>query len=141
MKIEVTKWKPGRSYLNKMKAEKTAEKQYSVYLQERKSPNLANSPAFFLDCSYFFFQDPQTRDLGVRILTSIADLKLEDHRLLRIIGNQLWHQNFLEQAEWLLRKVLQLRGEEPQSYRELGLLLADRGRLRGFCFLNAKRSP
>jgi len=78
-----------------------------------------------LDCCTYFFNNGQ-KDIGVRIVTTITELKLEDHRLLRIVANQLFQEGKLDQALWLFTTIVKLRAEEPQSHRELALVLAEK---------------
>eukprot|EP00463_Aulacantha_scolymantha_P000784 TRINITY_DN1514_c0_g1_i1.p1 TRINITY_DN1514_c0_g1~~TRINITY_DN1514_c0_g1_i1.p1 ORF type:complete len:355 (-),score=51.67 TRINITY_DN1514_c0_g1_i1:184-1248(-) len=136
-------------------------------------------PAFFLDVANFFLTQPGGSEVGVRVLSNIAELRLEDSRLFRIVGNKLWHEGEIEQklqklakrvtsilpfdicfiiaeyleggnrpggdapwkitqpmqvgnnkllqAKWLFERIIALKLEEPQSYRELGLVLAELG--------------
>lgn len=54
------------------------------------------------------------------MLTSIADLGLEDPGLLRIVGYKLSNEGLLRQAAAVFGRVLRLREKEPQSWRDLG---------------------
>jgi len=61
------------------------------------------------------------RTYGMRILTSLSELKLEDARLFRILANKLTQEGEFQKALFLLRRVSKLKSEEPQTWRELGL--------------------
>ena len=63
-----------------------ADQAYGVYLEQRKT--FGRSPAFYLDCADFLVEHGQ-RDLGVRVLTDIAELQLQDARLLRVAAHRL----------------------------------------------------
>jgi hypothetical protein len=123
--IAIKPWDPHTPYLVAMRAV-GPDKAYPVYLEMRK--DFAASPAFYLDCGDFLLQIGQ-RDLGVRVLTNIAALKLESAPLLRVAAHrfeQMGDPGDRELAIDLFERVLKMRPEEPQSYRDLALVLADR---------------
>jgi hypothetical protein len=95
---------------------------YDSYLLERRTHQ---SPAFFLDCAEFFLRGGE-RELGLRVLSNLAELRLDDPALLRVLAWRLSQAGELELSAGLLEKVLRLRPEEPQSRRDLALVLADR---------------
>jgi Ca-activated chloride channel family protein len=120
--IQIKEWDPNTPYLKAMK-EVPPGQAYDTYLAQRKT--FGSSPAFYLDCADYFLRLNQ-RDLGIRVLTDVAELQLEDARLLRIIAHRLNQLGEREAAIDLFQKILQMRPEEPQSHRDLGLALADR---------------
>jgi len=54
-------------------------------------------------------------------------LKLEDSRLVRLVAYKLFQEGFLDQAQYLFDSVVKMRGEEPQSHRDLALVLEEKG--------------
>ena len=124
--IAIKAWDPHTPYLAAMKAAAAADA-YAVYLRERRE--YGTSPAFYLDCADFFLTAGR-RDLGIRLLTDIVELKLEDARLLRVAAHRLEQIGEHDLAITLFEKVLRLRPEEPQSLRDLALCLAGRGDAR-----------
>ena len=64
-----------------MKAEEG--RAYDIYLEQRQT--YGQSPAFFLDCCEFFFQRAQ-RDEGLRVLTTLLELGIDDPQLYRVVG-------------------------------------------------------
>ena len=94
---------------------------YRVYLDE--APSYANSTAFYLDAADIFF-DKGMPDLGVRVLSNLAEMDLENRHILRILGYRLMQANRAALAIPVFKKVLALSPEEPQSYRDLGLAYA-----------------
>jgi Ca-activated chloride channel homolog len=84
----------------------------------------SDSPAFFLDCADFFFRNKQP-GLGMRILTNIAELRLENPAFLRILAHRLAELGQSDLSVQLFEAVLKMRPEEPQSYRDLALVLAE----------------
>ena len=122
--IEIKEWSPDVPYLKAIdKAD--ADRRYGAYLSERKE--WAQSPAFFLDCADDFLKRGD-RVLGQRILSNLAELKIEDSALLRVFAWRLQQAGELDRAIVLLRRVAKLRAEEPQSFRDLALALAERGK-------------
>jgi tetratricopeptide (TPR) repeat protein len=98
---------------------------YAVYLDERAAQ--ANSPAFFLDAADVFFERGQPA-LARRVLSNLAELALENRHVLRLLAYRLLQASEVDLALPLLRKVLALSPDEPQSFRDLGLALARQGR-------------
>jgi Ca-activated chloride channel homolog len=121
--IALKGWDPKTPYLKALKAA-PAEKRYATYLAEKKT--FGNSPAFYLDCADFFLRETEEQ-LGIRILSNIAEMELENASLLRILGHRLAQLGRLDLAVLVFEEALKLRPEEPQSHRDLGLVLAKRG--------------
>lgn len=122
--IEIKPWNPETPYLKAIRAAKDGLR-YTAYLGEREK--WAQSPAFFLDCAGVFFEDGD-KALARRILTNLAELRIEDPGLLRVLAWRLQQAGELDPATVILRRVAKLRPEEPQSFRDLALALAERGR-------------
>ncbi len=123
--IEIKEWSPDTPYLKAIRAAEAGER-YGAYLSERKE--WAQSPAFFLDCADDFLKRGD-KPLGLRILSNLAELKIEDSALLRVFAWRLQQAGELDRAIALLRRVAKLRAEEPQSFRDLALALAERGKV------------
>ena len=125
-KIAIQPWNPATPYLAALKAA-SKKTRYEVYLKER--PKYAASPAFFVDCGDWFLKEGET-EIGLRILTNLAEMKLEDAALLRVLAWRMEQAGELDRAIVLFRKAGKLRPEEPQSLRDLALALAERGKAR-----------
>ncbi|NLI76486.1 MAG: DUF2135 domain-containing protein [Candidatus Riflebacteria bacterium] len=123
--VAIKAWTPDTPYLKKIKAA-DASKAFDVYLAERKE--YGNSPAFFLDCSDFFKKEKQDA-LALQVLSNIAELEMENPALMRILAHRLAQIDELELSAMVFEEVLGLRKEEPQSYRDLALVL---GRLERY---------
>jgi len=121
--IHVKGWDPKSPYMNKVKAA-TKEKAYTVYLEEKTS--YGDQPSFYLDVADYFIENGQKK-IGLRILSNIAELELENHSLLRILAHRLLQLGEDEVAIQLFKELIELRPEEPQSYRDLGLAYAEIG--------------
>ena len=124
--IEIKPWSPDTPYLKAIRAAKDSIR-YAVYMNERAK--WAQSPAFFLDCAGLFYEFGN-KALARRILTNLAELRLEEAGLLRVLAWRLQQAADLDTATVILRRVAKLRPEEPQSFRDLALVLAERGRAK-----------
>ncbi len=122
--ILIKPWDPQTPYLKELRAAKGKDL-FVVYMANRAK--YGNSPAFFLDCADFFFEQKDDV-LGLQVLSNIAELQLEDAAVLRILGYRLRQAGFLDLAIQTFEQVLKIRPEEPQSYRDLALTLAERAR-------------
>jgi Ca-activated chloride channel homolog len=119
--IVLKEWNPDTPYLKAL--EKAGKREaLDVYMEQRKE--LGTSPAFFLDCADYFFRHDMAA-MGLQVLSNIAELELESHSLLRILGYRLAQKGYLDLARMVFEQVLKLRPEEPQSYRDLALVLGD----------------
>ncbi len=121
--ISVQAWDPDTPYLNTLKKAQKKEL-YRVYLGFKK--DYVESPAFYLDCGDYFYKQGLP-ELGLRIWSNIAELELENAALLRILAHRVAQEKELALAASLFETVLKLRPEEPQSYRDLALVLGDKG--------------
>lgn len=122
--IDLKPWSPDTPYLKALKAAPLAER-YALYLRQREAHG--KTPGFFLDVSDFF-RELGEKDLALRILSNLAELKLEDAPLLRVLGYRLRQLGLPEPAVWTFEEILRMREEEPQSLRDLALAQAEAGR-------------
>jgi tetratricopeptide (TPR) repeat protein len=122
--IQVTAWNPGTPYLKRLKAAGKGERE-KVYAEQRAT--FAASPAFYLDCAEFLLREGEAA-FGIRVLTNLAELRIEDAALLRVLAWRLQQAGDLDRAVVILRRVARLRSEDPQSWRDLALVLAERGK-------------
>ena len=120
--ITVQPWNPDTPYLKKLV---DAKDPYAKYLAQRKEHG--SSPAFFMDCASWFFKKGDAT-LGWRILSNMAEFKLEDATVWRSMGWRLREAGLYDEAVLCFRHALRLRGEEGQSRRDLALVLAERAK-------------
>lgn len=118
--ITLKKWSADAPYLSRL-SKATADKIYALYLDEK--PSWANSSAFYLDVADILFEKNQ-RKMGLRVLSNLAELELENRALLRILAYRLLQAEAPKLAIPVLEKVARLAPEEPQSWRDLGLAYA-----------------
>ena len=121
--IQLKKWEPDAAYYRRLQAAPVAD-MYRIYLDEK--PSYQNSSAFFLDAADLFLERGQT-DLGLRILSNLAEMQMENRQILRLLAYRLVQAKRPELAVPVLQTVLRLSPNEPQSYRDLGLALAAAG--------------
>lgn len=121
--IRLQPWAPDSEYARRLRAAKP-EDLYALYLDERDSH--AGSTAFYLDVADLLLQKGR-RGEALRVLSNLAELRLENRHVLRVLGYRLMQaQEYLRAVE-VFREVLRLADEEPQSHRDLGLALAAAG--------------
>ncbi|HSC64806.1 MAG TPA: VIT domain-containing protein [Caldimonas sp.] len=98
-----------------------------IYFDER-SANEA-SVGFFLDAAEFFLakNDRDHRAFGLRALSNLAELDLQNRQVLRLLAYRLQQAGEVEAALPVLERVVELAPNEPQSHRDFGLALAEAG--------------
>jgi len=69
-------------------------------------------------------RESKKSQLALTALSNLAEGHLGKVQLLRAIAYKLEEVGLLEEALHMYRRILDLRGEEPQSYRDLALVLA-----------------
>lgn len=119
--IILNAWDPNALYLSVLKQVDKTEI-YNTYLELKKE--YEKSPSFFLDVADLLYKNQQP-ELALRVLSNIAELQTENHQLLRVLAHRLQQLGQYNLAVKTFRDVLKIREEEPQSYRDLALALAD----------------
>lgn len=119
--IRLKKWEPDSPYAKRLR-QAALEQMYGIYLDER--PAYTSSTAFFLDAADIFIERGQL-ELGLRILSNLAEMNLENRHILRILAYRLLQTKQPKLALPILRRVLELSQNEPQSWRDLGLAYAE----------------
>lgn len=128
--VSLKAWDPKTPYLESLKAASDKDAAYKAYLKERET--YGQSPAFYLDCAGWFYK-AKDKMIADKIISNLAEFKLEDAALWRSMGWRAREARSYELSILAFRKVLKLRGEEAQSRRDLALVLAEYGKwLRNF---------
>ncbi len=120
--ISIKPWDPKTPYIKALRAAAPGDL-VDVYMKNRAE--FGNSPAFFLDCADFF-AGADDREMALRVLSNVAELELENPTLLRVLAHRLAQIGELGLAILTFEEVRRLRPEEPQSHRDLALVLARR---------------
>ena len=115
-KIKLAAWNPKTPYIDSLKSLKKGH--FALYLSMRK--DYETTPAYFLDVAEFFYARGE-KETALSILLNVAELDLENHRLLRILARKLLQWGYKVLAVQFFEEVLRMRPQEPQSYRDLGL--------------------
>lgn len=121
--ITLRPWVSDAPYIARMKAAKDDEL-YAVYLDER--PAYLNSSAFFIDVADRFFERDM-RELGLRVLSNLAEMQLENRQILRMLAYRLMQAGEMALALPVLEQVRELAPYEPQSLRDLAQAQASLG--------------
>jgi len=122
--ISVAGWNPKVPYLKNLRTVPLAQA-YARYLRLREK--YAEQPSFYIDVCDFFIQKKQPQ-LAIRILSNLAEMQLKDAALLRVFAQKLLQLKEEKLAIDVFKTVIDLRPEEPQSYRDYGLALAQMGK-------------
>lgn len=126
-KIELKSWNPDTPYIKILEKEPTIELAYKKYLEIRN--DFSNSPSFYLDVSDFFAQRSKP-NLAITILTNLMEIELNNHEIMKALAYKLEYFKQYELASIVYEKVLELRPEEPQSYRDLALAYEHTGKFQ-----------
>ncbi len=121
--VAIKAWSPDTPYAKKLKS-LSGEALFKAYIGEKVE--YGTSPAFYLDCADIFIAD-DNKKTAVRVLSNVAEMGIENAPLLRILAHRLAQIDELSAAKVLFERVLEFRTEEPQSYRDLALVLARLG--------------
>ena len=115
--------KNNAAWMKRLEAAEPATR-HAVYLDER-SANAMNV-GFFLDSAEFFLGKSE-RALGLRALSNLAEMDLQNRQVLRLLAYRLQQAGEVGLAVPIFERVLELAPNEPQSHRDLGLALAESG--------------
>lgn len=117
--IKTTSWNPDRLYLKAIKAA-VAEKKYAVYLELRETQ--INNPNFYYDVANYFYDNGE-KQKALLILSNIADLGLENNQLYKTLTYTLRQWKAYDDALFTAKQIVKWREHEPQSHRDLALIL------------------
>ena len=126
-KIALKSWDPDTPYIKQLEQEPTIGLAYKKYLALRN--DFSNSPSFYLDVSDFFSERGKP-DLAIQILTNLMEIELNNHEIMKALAYKLEFFEEFQLASIVYEKVLELRPEDPQSYRDLALVYEQIGKIR-----------
>ena len=91
---------------------------YDKYLELKK--DYSSSPSFYMEVSDYFSEEELYSE-SIRILSNLAELKLENTDILRALANKLMEHKHYALAVPVFEKLVELKPEIPQFYRDLGM--------------------
>lgn len=122
--LELKGWNPNSKYIRQLKRTGSAEEAYQLYLKLREEYN--NMPSFYMDVADYFLNQNEA-EKAFRIISNIAEIELDNYELSRALAYKLEAEGKTEMAEYIYAKVLELRPEDIQSYRDLALIKIENG--------------
>ena len=121
--VTVQQWDPDVPYLKILKASKDAEL-YADYLKLKIG--YRDQPSFYFDITDEFIRR-NMNEQALTVLSNITEMQLDNVELLRIAANKLLQMKDYTHAIELFEKITELRGEDPQSFRDLALAYQEAG--------------
>lgn len=103
---------------------KSAQEIYAEYLKLR--PEYSSTPSFYFDVAQLLFAK-NDRKTAIMVLSSVADLDLENEELYKLLAYKLKNENIFDKELYVTGKVLKWRPFDPQSYRDYALAAEDNG--------------
>ncbi|MFC3561378.1 VIT domain-containing protein [Pedobacter jamesrossensis] len=120
--IIIPEFKSDKDYMKNLSGK--PDSAYQAYLKMR--PNYISTPMFYFDVANWFYQQKDSVR-ALTILSSIADLDLENADLYKTLAYKLKQNGNYSEEIFITQKVLQWRPMDAQSYRDYALALADAG--------------
>lgn len=125
--LSIRPWMPDAKYLDTLNEAKGAGHDAVVAAYFSMRHENVSTPSFFLDCAGWLMANGE-EELGLRVLTNLAEIAVDDAPMLRVLAWRLREAGQLGTALVILKKVLALRGEDSQSHRDLALVLSELAR-------------
>ncbi|MDO1500853.1 carboxypeptidase-like regulatory domain-containing protein [Winogradskyella maritima] len=119
-------WEKNSSYIELLEEQDNIDIAYQLYLKLRLK--FSNTPSFFLDVADFF-ESRNAKDYALTIATNLIEIELDNHEMIRALGYKLTEFEETELSVHVFKEVLELRPEEPQSYRDLALAYKENGEI------------
>ncbi|EDP72058.1 hypothetical protein FBALC1_13192 [Flavobacteriales bacterium ALC-1] len=113
-------------YIKALQKAKNKNEAYTLYLTQRNK--YLKTPSYYVDVSNHFartFKDKIYADL---ILSNIAETDFDDYELLKVFAYQLQYDNQHDMAIFIFKRILELRPEDSQSYRDLAIAYQNVGK-------------
>ena len=117
VKIKLREWSPNTPYLKELRKVEDTDL-YQTYLELRKE--YQDMPAFFFDVADEFSKRKMS-DKAALVLSNLLEMETDNVELLRVAAHKLQLYKQYQMAEILFKKVIEMRPEEPQGYRDLAI--------------------
>jgi TonB-dependent SusC/RagA subfamily outer membrane receptor len=111
-------------YVIAIASQSSVDDMYKMYLQLRPE-NLGN-PTFFIEVFDVMYK--KNSKMATRILSNLGELDLDNYEMLKALGYKYEQIKNYKAASFVYKKVLELRPEDSQSYRDLALVYAKLGK-------------
>ncbi|TKG94293.1 DUF2135 domain-containing protein [Puteibacter caeruleilacunae] len=115
--INIQAWDSTAGYIKDIKELSNSEI-YPYYLSVKHQ--YEKQPSFFLDVASYLFSKKRNSE-AVAVIANIVELQLENAEILRIAAHKLLQEGWNNQALKLFKKILEIRSEDLQSYRDLAI--------------------
>ncbi|WP_299261383.1 VIT domain-containing protein [uncultured Aquimarina sp.] len=113
-------------YVLELRKAKNKEEAYNIYLKQREK--YIKIPAYFVDVSNHFRKRFNDNMYASRILSNIPETDFDNYELLKVYGYQLQATNHNKHTVFIFERILELRPEDSQSYRDLALAYENEGK-------------
>ncbi|MBQ1833205.1 MAG: DUF2135 domain-containing protein [Treponema sp.] len=121
--VTLQAWNSNAGYIAVLK--KTPEsRMYAKYLELKK--DYGASPSFFMETADYFIDEGMEKE-GMRILSNLAEINLENTDVLRALGAKLLELGDCENSIRVFKNLTKLREEVPQFYRDLAMAYEKNG--------------
>lgn len=125
-KLEVKKRTLKTDYIKALSEAKTQNEAYRVYLTQRN--DYLTTPAYYMDVSNHFATTYKDTPYAALIVSNIAETDFDNYELLKVFAYQSQYDNKHEMAIFMFKRILELRPEDAQSYRDLALAYQNAGK-------------
>jgi tetratricopeptide (TPR) repeat protein len=122
-KIIAYEFKSDKDYMKNLVG--STDSAYAAYLKMRA--DYISTPMYYFDVANWFYQQ-KDKNRALTILSSIADLDLENADLFKTMAYKLKQEGETENVIFIAEKVLKWRPMDAQSYRDYALALQDMGK-------------
>ncbi len=122
-KVNLTSYQSSKEYYKTLSSVALGELE-DTYFELRKDN--AMNPSFFFDAAQVFETQGKIKE-ACRVMSNLAEINLEDHENLRRVGGFLMEHKEYSLAKSIYKHILKIRSEEPQSFRDYALCLAESG--------------
>ncbi len=123
--LQVAERIPEVPYINALRFFKDKKSAYLFYLTQRKS--YKEIPHYYIDVADYFLSKFKAKTYADRILSNVIELDVDNYELLRAFAYKLQEQKNYDLALYIYKKIVELRSEDAQSYRDLALAYQDVG--------------
>lgn len=103
-------------------------------LYDKHKARYGNTIGFYIDISEILSAQ-KNYERAAEVITNISELSQDNQEFLRIVAYKLQYLGQIDLAIQLFEFIKDIRGEEPQSYRDLALAFEEKGEYQKACDL------